>query len=258
MTPMSSFSAPAKKKVEYINITYETKDNFIIKSKLFYPTTNEKVYPVAIFLHSLGYSSDYWGNLTKKFVDAGIAAIVIDLRGHGESVYNSDFKIQSWIYYTEKNYAKYPEDIAEFLQYIATNYNDISTTNYTFVGADVGANTAILTAEKMNLKPQCLVLMSPSENFKGLYTPISLAKIGPVPTLAVVSQNDRYFVNEAVKLTPFAQGEYTIKKYPVGGTGMMMLKVNPNMADDIVNWVKSYLIGQTTPEKIQEKEKTQK
>lgn len=246
LTPLNSFAQEADKKVGYVSITYETKDSFVIKSKLFYPTEKKKTYPLAVFLHSLGYSSDYWGNLTKKFVDEGIATLVIDLRGHGESLYDSNFRIQSWIYYTEKNYANYPEDISEILKYVGMNYKNISTTDYTIIGADVGANTAILTSEKMNNKPNCMVLMSPSEKFKGLYTPIALANMGPVPILAVVSHKDRYFLNEAMGLEKFAQGSYQIKQYPVGGTGMMMLKANPYMADDIVKWAKPYLVPEET------------
>ena len=63
-TPLISFAA-SKKKVGYVNITYETDDNFVIKSKLYYPKQKAAVYPVVVFLHSIGYSSEYWGNIVK-------------------------------------------------------------------------------------------------------------------------------------------------------------------------------------------------
>lgn len=235
--PMSSFAAAKKKKVGYVNLTYETDDNFVIKSKLYYPKQKAEIYPVVVFLHSIGYSSDYWGNITKEFLNAGSAVLVIDLRGHGQSVYDSDFKIRSWRYYSNKQFAKYPKDVTDILKYLASNYKDISTTKYAIVGADIGANTAVLVSEKMLNKPKALVLMSPTSTFKGLYIPISMTNLGKIPIMSIVSNRDNYSKKEANTLKKFAQAEYNLKVYPVGGMGMLMLKANPSMSKDIVNWV---------------------
>ncbi len=229
--------AAAKKKVGYVNLTYETDDNFVIKSKLYYPKQKAKVYPVVVFLHSIGYSSDYWGELVNNFVDSGVAALVIDLRGHGQSVYDSDFRIRSWRYYSNKQYAIYPKDVTDILKYLASNYKDISTTKYAIVGADIGANTAVLVSEKMVNKPKALVLMSPTSTFKGLYIPISMTNLGNIPIMTIASAKDNYSKKEANTLKKFAQSEYNLKIYPQGGMGMMMLKANPSMSKDIVNWV---------------------
>ncbi len=238
LTPTLSFASSApKKKVGYVAMTYETKDSFVIKSKLFYPLFPKKVYPLVVLLHSIGYSSEYWGPLTKQFTDSGTAVLQIDLRGHGQSIYDSSFKIRSWQYYTEKNFAKYPADVTEILRYLAMNYNNISTTNYAIVGADIGANTAVLTAEKIINKPKALLLISPTRDYKGLYTPIAMANLGSIPILSMVSVRDNYSLKEAEELKKFAQSEYDIKKYPAGGMGMLMLKVNPTMTKDIVEWI---------------------
>ena len=234
--PVSSFAAP-KKKVGYVNLTYETDDNFVIKSKLYYPKQKAKVYPVVVFLHSIGYSGEYWNTLVKDFVDAGCAALVIDLRGHGQSVYDSDFRIRSWRYYSDKQFAVYPKDVTDILKYLASNYKDISTTKYAVVGADIGANTAVLVSEKMVNKPKALVLMSPTSNFKGLYIPISMTNLGNIPIMSIASNRDNYSKKEANELKKFAQSEYNLKIYPQGGMGMLMLKANPSMSKDIVNWV---------------------
>lgn len=237
LTPLCSFGAPEKKKVGYFDITYETKDSFVMKAKMFYPTQQQEVYPLVVFLHSLGYSSDYWADFIKMFVQNGAAALVVDLRGHGQSSHDSNFKIRSWVHYTPKQFAKYPDDITEILTYVANSYKNISTTNYAIIGADIGANTAILTADKMKNKPKALALISPSTEFKGLYVPIALANLDEIPILAIASSKDKYFYNETQQLKRYAQGTYDIKSYPAGGTGMLMLKVNPNMSQDIIDWV---------------------
>lgn len=234
--PLCSYAA-AKKKVGYVNLTYETDDNFVIKSKLYYPKQKAKVYPLVVFLHSIGYSSDYWGDLVQNFVNSGIAALVIDLRGHGQSVYDSDFRIRSWRYYSEKQFSVYPKDITDILKYLASNYKDISTTKYAIVGADIGANSAVLVSEKMLNKPKALVLMSPTSKFKGLYIPISMTNLGNIPIMTIASAKDNYSKKEADTLKKFAQDEYNLKIYPQGGMGMLMLKANPSMSKDIVDWV---------------------
>ena len=114
--------AAAKKKVGYVNLTYETDDNFVIKSKLYYPKQKAKVYPVVVFLHSIGYSSDYWGELVNNFVDSGVAALVIDLRGHGQSVYDSDFRIRSWRYYSNKQSFCHKKKIIHTINIITMYY----------------------------------------------------------------------------------------------------------------------------------------
>ena len=234
---MSFAQKESKEKVGYVNITYETKDNFVIKSKLFYPKEQATVYPTVIMLHSIGYTGDYWEPLAKRFVDSGAAVLLVDLRGHGQSMYDSNFKIHSWQYFGQKSYEKYPDDIEEILKYLATNYKNLSPEKYAIVGADIGANTAILAAERIPNKPAALVLMSPTREFKWLYVPIAMTNLGTTPIMTIVSAKDPYSVKEANALKKFAQNDYNLKIYPSGGMGMLMLKVNPSMSKDIVDWV---------------------
>lgn len=230
-------AAQKKEQQGTLSLTYETKDGFIIKSKLIYPKVKKEKYPLVILLHSLGYSSSYWGELPKLLNEKGYAVIAIDLRGHGDSSYDSNFRIHSWLKYTEKNYSVYPSDIAEVLNYVLYSYVNISRSDYAIIGADIGANTAILSAEKLNIKPRAMVFLSASRNFKGLYTPIALANLGSIPILAIASKGDNYSCRELMELKKFAQGTFEEKIYPIGGMGIMMLKVNSSMGTDIANWL---------------------
>lgn len=238
ITATCVFAAEDNKKTEknVIEIQYQTKDNFLLKAKLSLPTDKRSKYPMVVMLHSLGYSSDYWMNLPTKFRQAGFAVLEIDLRGHGKSIYDADFKKINWFYLSNKSFKKYPRDVLSMLVYVNQNYKNVSVSNLTFVGADIGANTAILAASQLKNKPAAMVLISPSVQFKGLYTPIALTDV-PCPLLIMFSQKDDYSKKEAATLIKFAQKEYDIKSYPEGGPGMLMLKVNPGMDNDIVNWV---------------------
>ena len=80
-------------------------------------------------------------------------------------------------------------------------------------------------------------MISPYIDFKGLYTPIKLADAGTIPVFSAAAVDDLLSVKQVDELEKFAQGTYEKKIYPNGGTGMLMLKVNPQMPIDIVNWV---------------------
>lgn len=238
MTTTCVFAAAESKKADknVIEIQYQTKDNFLLKAKLSLPIDKRSKYPLVVMLHSLGYSSEYWINLPTKFRQAGFAVLEMDFRGHGKSIYDAEFKKENWFYLSNKSFAKYPKDVLNMLIYVNQNYKNVSVANLTFVGADIGANTAIIAASQLKNKPAAMVLISPSVQFKGLYTPIALTDV-PCPVLVMFSERDSYSKKGAATLLKFAQKEYEIKPYPNGGPGMLMLKVNPGMDNDIVNWV---------------------
>ncbi|MDD3238149.1 MAG: alpha/beta fold hydrolase [Candidatus Gastranaerophilales bacterium] len=237
-TTSCAFGAALSKKVSKasIDLEVETKDGFLLTSKLYMPKEKRKKYPLVVLLHSLGYSSAYWIDLQSKFNQAGFAVLEMDFRGHGKSIYTANFRKTNWRYMSEKTYKKYPSDVCDVLLYVSENYKNISVSNMAIVGADIGANTAILASSKLKTKPIALVLISPSAKFKGLYTPIILADIGNVPICVPLSAKDRYSQTQAYYLKRFAQGPYYIKTYPYGGIGMLILKVNKGITTDIVNW----------------------
>lgn len=220
----------------------QTKDSHIIKASLTYPKIEGKTkYPTVVLLHSIGYSSADWEDLIINLNNAGYAVIAIDLRGHGKSVYNANLQQRSWVYFSTKVYQKFPSDVVAVLKQAQTTSKKVSLDNMAFVGADVGANTAILASKLLAKKPKAMVLISASSNFKGLFVPITLTEIGNIPILAMASTQDGFSIQEEQKLAKFAQGAFYVKNYPRGGMGMMMLKTNPSMSNDIVKWLKTVL-----------------
>lgn len=239
VTVTFSYAAGVSKKSskEATDIEFETKDGFLLHGMLSLPKEKRAKYPLIVLLHSVGYSSKYWGSVVPQFTNAGFAVIAIDFRGHGASIYDKNFRKKNWMYMSDKSYQDYPKDILSFLVYLNDNYKNVSVSHMAIVGADVGANTAILVSDKLKIKPKALVLISPSVKFKDLYTPIALANLGSTPILVDVSNKDAYSKSQAGYLKRFAQSEFDIKTYPNGGIGMLMLKVNNGMGTDIVSFV---------------------
>jgi pimeloyl-ACP methyl ester carboxylesterase len=234
---VTTYAKVVKKELEV-----QTKDSRIIKATLSYVNIQgRKKYPTVILLHSLGYTSSNWGNLIPCLNNAGYAVIAMDLRGHGKSVYDAKFHQKPWRYFTPKAYKMFPGDVLAVMAQVQKQYKKADLNNFAIVGADIGANTAILAASKMPKKPKTMVLISPTTNFKGLYTPLAMVDVGAVPVLAMASNKDGYCLQEEKKLSKFAQGGFYALNYPQGGMGMMMLKVNPSMAQDITKWIIRYL-----------------
>lgn len=237
ITTQTAYCKIIKKEIEV-----QTKDARIIKATLSYAKIDgvEK-YPTVVLLHSLGYSSENWGNLISDLNNAGYAVIAIDFRGHGKSAYDSSFHLKTWAYFTAKAYQKFPSDVTAVLNQAQKESKKVSLNNLAIVGADIGANTAVLVAKDLRYKPKTLVLISPTTSFKGLYIPIAMTQIGRIPILSMVSQKDLYCLQEQQNLAKFAQGGFYARNYPQGGMGMLMLKTNPSMSQDITKWILKYL-----------------
>lgn len=237
ITPQNAYCKTIKKEIEV-----QTKDARIIKATLSYVKINKvEKYPTVVLIHSLGYSSADWGNLISDLNNAGYAVIAVDLRGHGKSIYDSNFRRKTWANFTPKVYQKFPNDVVTILNKAQKDSKKVSLNNLALVGADIGANTAVLVAKELKYKPKTIVLISPTTSFKGLYIPIAMTQIGRIPILSMVSEKDTYCLREQQNLSKFAQGGFYAKNYPYGGMGMLMLKSNPSMSLDITKWVLKYL-----------------
>jgi len=234
----AAFAASSYTKREY---DVETKDGFLIKAYLTYPKTKLKTYPTIVILHSLGYSTQYWEDFPGMLTEKGYAVLCIDLRGHGKSVYNNKFQKTSWIYFKDDSFVKYPNDVLQTIEYVKTQTKKASFENWGIIGADIGANTAVLVAQASKIKPAFLTLISPSMSFKGLYIPVAMTEIGKTPILAISSKTDTGSMNEQAKLAKFAQGMFFVYNTESGGGGILLVKVYPEVKKLIESWCLRYL-----------------
>ena len=235
-----SKTTKAKKLYTEREFSVQTRDGHLIRSYLSYPKTKMKGYPTIIMLHALGYNSTYWIALQEKYNAKGYAVLRIDLRGHGKSVYDKSFHQRSWRNFKNKDFEQYPNDVIQTIQFIEKQTKKPSFVNYAIVGSDIGANTAVIVARKMNIKHRALVLLAPSMEFKGLYIPVVLTEIGKTPILALASKTDKYYKDQQVRLARFAQGTFDVANADSGNSGMLILKQHPEFQNAIVTWTEQY------------------
>lgn len=232
------FAAPSgSKKSAMEDVEIETKDGVILSGVLYFAKEPKK--PLVVLLHSFAQKSVNWGTLPSDLRALGYNVFTLDLRGHGKSVYDVNLRYHSRSYFTQKEWLKVPSDVMESISYIRSNYPKIDCDKTSFIGADLGANAAVLTGAALTKKPQRLVLISPQVNFKGLYTPLVIASYQSTPMLVMVSSIDQGSMKQADLLLKFIQSPVKRINYPLGGTGMSIIVRNKNANADILNFFKN-------------------
>jgi alpha-beta hydrolase superfamily lysophospholipase len=235
-----SFAADIKTVTKDYKIV--TKDGFSMTAKLEYPKVKDKKdFSTVVLLHSLGYSSEWWGTLPDSLLNKGYAVVLVDLRGHGTSVYNSKLTRVSWKSMKNKAFLKYPDDVITVMDYIKNNNKRTFFNNWAFVGTDIGAATSVLVANKINYKPSTIVMLSPVIQTKGLYIPVKFAELNNIDVLSVTGTDDINGAKTNDYLKKFAQSTYAEYISESKSTGMLLLKNDESLSSVISAWIQQYL-----------------
>lgn len=238
----TSVAIGAASNVTKKDIKAVTADGFNINAVLTYPKTKDKKdFPTVVLLHSLGYNTQWWGELPNYLTDKGYAVLTIDLRGHGTSIYNSKLMKCSWKNLKNSGYAKYPDDIIAVINKVKEeNPKKTFFNNWAIVGADIGGSAGILASAKMEIQPKTIVLISPVVQTKGLYIPVSIASLGNVDFLSITGTDDTMSKSAEEYLRKFAQKEFVTYTSDSKTTGMLMLKNDTQLNRFITEWISEY------------------
>ena len=220
-----------------------SKDGFNIVATFTYPKVKgQNEFPTVVLLHSLGYNSQWWSDLPSELLAKGYAVLAIDLRGHGESVYNKKLTKISWKNMKNSAYAKYPDDILAVISAIKDeNTKKVFFNNWAIVGADIGASAGVIVADKYKVDPKTIVMISPVVKTKDIYIPVNLAHLENVDILSISGTDDYDSMEAATYLSRFAQNEFVTLVSESKSTGMLMIKNDPGLAKFIAEWIFEYL-----------------
>ena len=144
------------KKEKVLNIT--TEDGFKLYGFFQYPDIQKEKYPVVIFAHQFGTTHVIWHDLAKEFLDLGYAVFLMDLRGHGLSIYQNgkvnrivfrekyesildliNFFKKSW---KKVGFEKIPDDIVRWIKFLKEN-EKIDENKILLVGSSLGGISII-------------------------------------------------------------------------------------------------------------------
>ena len=219
-----------------------TKDKFTIVATLKYPKIKgKKDFATVVLLHSIGYSSEWWGDLPEELLNKGYAVLMIDLRGHGKSVYNSKLVRTSWSSLKKSAFAKYPDDVITVIDYVKKENKRTFFNNWAFVGSDIGASAAIIAANKMSYKPKTIVILSPVVDAKGIYVPVSLAELNNIDIFSITGKSDVQSKKNEAYLKKFAQSTFAEYTSSSARTGMIMIKHDEMLSRIIRAWLDEYI-----------------
>jgi len=254
-----SFAAKSRKPVE---IEVSSCDGFKVKAKLDIPEYASIEYkaPLVIFLHSIQKSHIEWGGLPEEIKEMfDVAVLNVDLRGHGNSIYNKNNKKVHWQNLSNAHFQKMPEDILEIFKFLEREYPEIDTKNTAIIGSSLGATVGMMTASyDKSDRIKTVILLSPMLQYKGFDLRLPIVEYGQKPLLLLVSEKDKYSYESSKELIKFAQGKKLLMEYPFGGHGEDLLVFQPESVPLIMAWLEDSLDRKQAIVEIEKRKRSSK
>lgn len=146
-------------------VALKTKDGFTLKGTLTIPANGPKRHPVVIFAPQFHQTRDSFAPLAERLNARGIATLLLDLRGQGESTdkdgaavaVTDDFMASA----KAVGFDKIPSDLAQAAAWVRKQHG-IDGRRVGLAGASVGAFSAMLAARMVH--SQAVLALSPAGN----------------------------------------------------------------------------------------------
>jgi pimeloyl-ACP methyl ester carboxylesterase len=207
-------------------VMIRTEDGVMLSGTWYEPSTRPA--PAVVMIHMLQRSRRDWDAAAAQLAAAGIGALTIDLRGHGESVGAAGQDLAAMV-----------QDVKAARRFLSTR-SDVQG-RIGLAGASLGANLAVLAAAD-DQAVASLALLSPSLDYRGLRIEAAMKKYGARPVLMVASDEDAYAARSARDLQKAGGGKREALMLSQAGHGTMMLVRNPELTASLVDWFRRTLL----------------
>lgn len=185
----------------------------------------------AVLLHMMPADKSSYDNLAQRLSEIGFYTLAIDLRGHGESG-GGDYQK-----FTDEQHQKSIFDVIAAVDFLRKQNPEMEIG---LVGASIGANLAMQYAAANTAS--FLVLLSPGLNYRGVETGRLAVAMPDLPVYFMSALDDgRVEGNAAQTETLYnacASQKKTINILRQGGHGTDMINNNPELANQLVDWIK--------------------
>jgi pyridoxine 5-phosphate synthase len=209
-------------------VTLSSTDGVTIAGE-FFEASNHPA-PAVVLVHMLTRSKSEWKDLPDRIRDAGITALTIDLRGHGQSG-GSAQDLQAMI-----------QDVRAAAQWLSTRPN-VRGDRIALVGASLGASLALLAAVDLP-QARALALLSPSLDYRGLRTDTALIKrLGARTIWLAASDQDPLALRTLRDIAAEPSGSREQHVSTVLGHGTALLDRDPEVGRALVDWLRRALIS---------------
>jgi dienelactone hydrolase len=186
--------------------------------------------PAVILVHMLGRSRRDWDEFGSRLAAAGIGALAIDLRGHGDSAQGPAAE--------GSGYSVMVQDLAAAKRFLVTR-SDVVPSRIGILGASIGANLAVLEGAA-DPTIASLALLSPSLDYRGLRIEAAAKKYANRPMLLVSSDDDAYARRSVADLQKTGTPREVLQ-LSGAGHGTNMLRRSPELEYSLVDWFRRTL-----------------
>jgi alpha-beta hydrolase superfamily lysophospholipase len=183
--------------------------------------------PAVILLHMLSRSRADWRVVADRLVDAGMHALAIDFRGHGDS--------GSGQLADAAQLSRFVLDVRAARAFLLSLEGLVDASAIGVAGASVGANVGLLEAADDGTV-RSLVLLSPSLNYQSLRSEAAMRQYAGRPALLVAGADDPYALRSMKALAAVGDGIREMRTVEQGGHGTIMLARQPDLAGAVVDW----------------------
>ncbi len=164
------------------------------------PAASDGPAPAVLLLHMLNGSAIDWRAFMHDLASAGIHALAVDLRGHGESAGAQDWALAQ-------------ADLAEWWEWLAGRPS-VQTENMAVAGASIGANLALIgCAEWENCRGA--IALSPGWDYRGL-RPAQSLQSKTSPAMLVAARGDTNSAASVLRLA--ASGTSELRLWLLAGS----------------------------------------
>jgi pyridoxine 5-phosphate synthase len=209
-------------------VTVSSADGVTIAGEYF--EASSRPAPGVLLVHMLSKSRSDWRDLPERIRDAGINALAIDLRGHGQSS-GSPQDLQAMV-----------KDVRAAAQWLATQPN-VRGDSIAIVGASLGASLALLASVDVP-EVRAIALLSPSLDYRGLRTDTALIKrLGPRSIWLAASAGDPLALRTVrdIAAAPSGPREQHVSSAVAHGTAL--LDRDTDVARVLVDWLRRSLLS---------------
>lgn len=199
--------------------------------------THHKIEPAGagiLLVHMMPATKESWRGFAAKLNEAGVGALAIDLRGHGESDGGPD----GYRTFTDEEHRLSIEDVRAGVKY----QKEEGHSPIFVAGASIGANLALnILAESPEIEGA--ILLSAGLNYRSVETLPAAKKIRSDQSVYVVAAKDDGNCGKMAEeiFRTLATEKKKIEIFDVGGHGTNIFWKHPDLMDRLVRWLQELI-----------------
>lgn len=185
-----------------------------------------------VLLHMMPADRTSWHVLAIKLQEIGFHVLAIDLRGHGQST-NGPTGYQV---FSDGEHQQSLFDVEAAVEFLRTK----GVQKFSMGGASIGANLALQYAAN-HKEVAAIVLLSPGSDYHGIHADIWMNNLKPDQAALLIASDDDVYSFTSVKALYEQASHLTVREVKLftdAGHGTAMFDKNPEMIDQIADWLK--------------------